>query len=130
MKLLGIDYGTKKVGVAISDEVGNFAFPHSVLLNDEKLLPTLASIIEKEGIGEVVIGDSKNYNMGDNPVTEDIVTFRNALMEMAGVETHLELEILTTKQAEREQGTNAMLDASAAALILSSFLQKRHGYEL
>lgn len=130
MKLLGIDYGTKKVGVAISDEVGNFAFPHSVLLNDEKLLPTLASIIEKESIGEVVIGDSKNYNMGDNPVTEDIVTFRNALMEMAGVETHLELEILTTKQAEREQGTNAMLDASAAALILSSFLQKRHGYEL
>lgn len=130
MKLLGIDYGTKKVGVAISDEVGNFAFPHSVLLNDENLLPTIASIIEKEGIGEVVIGDSKNYAMGDNPVMESITAFRNALMEIAGVETHLELEILTTQQAGREQGANAMLDASAAALILGSFLQKRHGYEL
>jgi putative Holliday junction resolvase len=130
MKLLGIDYGTKKVGVAISDEMGNFAFPHSVLLNNKELIPALGAIIEREGIGEVVIGESKNYSMGDNPVMQDVFTFKNTLMETAGVETHLELEILTTQQAEREQGATNMTDASAAALILGSFLQKRHGYEL
>ncbi len=130
MKLLGIDYGTKKVGVAISDEMGNFAFPHSVLLNDEQLIPSLTKIIEHEGIGEVVIGESKNYSMGNNPLMQDVSIFKNALMESAGVETHLELEILTTQQATREQGGTNMTDASAAALILGSFLQKRHGYEL
>ena len=58
MKYLGIDYGAKRVGIAISDAEGSIAFPRTTLLNDGKMLPQLAKLIEEEKIGTVVIGDT------------------------------------------------------------------------
>lgn len=130
MKLMGIDYGSKKVGVAVSDEVQSMAFPREVLPNTSDLVEALAKYIEREGIGEVIIGDSRNYQMEENPLMEEIYALKNALMERAGVEVHFEPEVLTSKHAEREQGRGSMNDASAAALILQSFMQRRHGFEL
>jgi len=45
MRHLGIDYGTSKVGIALSDEAGTMGFPHSVMQNDEKLMVTLITLM-------------------------------------------------------------------------------------
>lgn len=130
MKILGIDYGTKRVGIALSNDTQSVAFPRGVLPNDAMLVKKISALIADEGVREVVLGYSKNYHQKDNLVMKDILAFKNILVEETGVSVYFEPEILTSQQAMRIQGDIAMLDASAAALILQTFLQRRHGFEL
>lgn len=125
MRSLGIDFGMKRIGVAISDEAGEFALPFSVLPNDEKLLVSIANICRKKNIKVIVLGESKNFAGENNPVMEKIYLFKKELEKTTGLLINLEPEFLTSAEAERLQGKNAKLDASAAALILKSFLDKK-----
>lgn len=125
MRFLGIDYGGKRVGVACSDEGGRMAFPLIVLENNADLIKELERIIEEKGVKEIVIGHSLDRSNHANPVQEEINELVTDLTLVAGLPVHLEPEQYTTQAALREQGRNVMTDASAAALILDSFLTKR-----
>jgi putative holliday junction resolvase len=125
VKFLGIDYGTERVGVALSNEEGTFAFPKEVILNDAHLFQTLASIVEEEKVGEIVLGQSLNFKREENPVMGDIYKFKKRVEERFKLPVHLEDETLSSAAAGRLQGEHDKIDASAAALILDSFLQKR-----
>ena len=72
MKYLGIDFGEKRVGIAVSDDTGKMAFPYSVILNNEKFLEEVAEIIKKEKIGEIVMGESKNFKNEPNKIMAEI----------------------------------------------------------
>jgi len=123
-KYLGIDFGSKRVGVAISDDGGEMAFPHSVVPNDEKLLETIEKIIKDEKIGQIVMGESKNYEGEPNKIMKEIEGFKKVLEE-ANLKVFFEPEFLTSHQAQQFQGKNEMHDASAAAIILQSFLDHK-----
>ena len=125
MKLLGIDYGSKKIGIALSDEGGTFAFPHSTVQNDERALDKIVQIIRGSGVAEVVMGESLDYVGKANPVLDDAHNFADMLEKQTGIEVHFEPEFLTTTQAGKMQGRRDNLDASAAAIILQSFLDHR-----
>lgn len=124
MRILGIDYGTKKVGLALTDEKGVMAFPHSVVPNDEKLQATIEKIIEKEKVEQVVIGHSVDKEGNPNKVQEAIDAFMLDLTLSIGVPIELEKERYTTQEAMRIQGKTKHTDASAAALILDSFITR------
>lgn len=128
MRLMGIDYGSKKVGIAVSDEAGQFAMPHVVIKNSkhlyEEVLKEVIDTIEKNKIKEIVMGESKDFNGKGNTILPESLNFKMDL-EKAGFTVYLEPEFMTSQNAERFQGKNDMLDASAAALILQSFLDKR-----
>ncbi|OHA92344.1 MAG: hypothetical protein A3J09_02635 [Candidatus Zambryskibacteria bacterium RIFCSPLOWO2_02_FULL_51_21] len=121
MKVMAIDYGEKRVGIASTDESGGFALPRKTFPNDEKLLENIIRFKTEEGIDRVVIGESKNYKSEANPVMEKIEKFRSDLSKL-GIETILHPEILTTMEARQIQGQTDMTDASAAALILKSYI--------
>lgn len=123
-KYLGIDYGTKKLGIAVSDDGGRIAFPKEVAPNDHLLLPRIEEICEKENIFEIVVGESKNLSGEPNPLQHKILDFVHTLEKRTELPVSLEPEYLTTRQALNIQGPNKMTDASAAALILQSFLDK------
>ena len=125
MKYLGIDYGSKRVGVAVSDGDGRIAFAKAVLVQDKTLVGTLAALAKSEGAGEIVIGESREYKGAENPIMEKLSSFRKALADATGLPTHLEPEFMTSAAAEHIQGKTAMHDASAAALILQSYLDKK-----
>ena len=125
MRRLGIDYGTKKVGLALTDEGGTMAFPHSVIPNDAELQPAIERLIEEERVEEVVIGHSLNLDGQPNPVQEHIEAFITDLTLANPIPIHLEPEQLTSVEASRVTGKNDQTDASAAALILSSYLAKQ-----
>jgi len=76
MKLLGIDYGSKNIGIAMSDSAGEMAFPKEIVANDEKALPHVLEIIENESIESVVLGESKNYEGKENPIMKDVHRFK------------------------------------------------------
>jgi len=124
MKYLGIDFGSTRVGIAISDEEGKIAFPHSVLQNDKNLLEEVEKIIEKEKIDEVIIGESKNFKGEPNKIMVKIEKFKKILEEKTKLRVSLEPEFMTSAQAKQIQGKNKMHDASAAAIILQSYLDK------
>lgn len=126
MRYLGIDFGSKRVGLAVSDETGQMAFPHAVIANDEKLIAEIDKIIEKEKIGEIVLGESKNFAGEPNKIMTEVEKFKKILTEKIKLKVNFESEFMTSQQAERIQGKNEMLDASAAAIILQSFLDKKH----
>ena len=125
-KFLGIDFGTKKIGIAVSDEGGNFALPKLVLQNDKNLMRNLEEIIKEENIREIVIGESINYKGKDNIIMSDIKDFVDILKNKFELTVSLEPEFLTSSQVRNTQGNGKMIDASAAALILQSFLDKRN----
>jgi putative Holliday junction resolvase len=127
MRLLGIDYGTKRVGIALSDEDAQFALPFSVIANSQSLMSGLVSEIDKIAIAnevkEIVMGESKDYKGEPNKIMSGSLDLKKQL-EGKGFIVHLQPEFMTSVQAERFQGKNAKSDSSAAALILQAYLDK------
>lgn len=142
MRYMGIDFGAKRVGIALSDESGTLAFPHSVLVNDKTLLSRVGRIIQEQRVEIIVLGESKDFSGNDNPIAEHADKFKKALETLTRKKVVYEPEFLTSAQAGRRQSrrphgsrgsglrrghqrTNEMLDASAAAIILQSFLDRK-----
>ncbi|MCR4261049.1 MAG: RuvX/YqgF family protein [Candidatus Colwellbacteria bacterium] len=124
MRLMAVDYGEKRVGIASTDESGEFAIPRAVYPNDLELIDKVCDFVEKEKIEAVVIGDSKNFKGEPNLVMKGVEAFKSVL-ENRGVKTILHTEILTTMEARQIQGQTDMTDASAAALILKSYIDSQ-----
>lgn len=125
-KIVGIDYGTKRVGVAVTDEEGRVAFPKAVLPNDRMLLGTLSDMISTEGAEEVIIGESRNNQGQENSVARSARAFADNLARVTAVTIHFEPEFYSSQEVRTHTGGYSV-DAAAAAVILNSFLTKRHG---
>jgi len=123
MKHLGIDYGEKRVGLALSDERGDFSYPLSVLKNSDKIAEEIAEICKEKNVQVVVVGESKNFDQKENPIMKEVHGLVEKLKSQTGLPVYLHPEFMTSIEAERLQGHNEMHDASAAAIILKSYLE-------
>lgn len=124
MRLLGIDYGKKRVGIALTDDKGFMAFPKAVLPNNNFLITEIADIVVAQGVSRIIIGESKDFKMIDNPIMSQIKMFKDQLELATKVEVFYEPEMLSSHQATHFQGKNAMIDASAATIILQSYIDR------
>jgi len=123
MRILGIDYGTKRIGIAMSDEAGQFAMPVVVLSSSKDNLEEIVGLANKNDVKDIVLGESRNYKGQPNKILPEVLNLKKEL-ELKGLVVHLEPEFMTSQQAERFQGKNDLTDASAAALILQAYLDK------
>ena len=124
MRILGIDYGSKRIGVAVSDEQRQFALPLNVIANTPELVAEICKIAIDHETKEVVLGESRNYKGEPNTIMMDSLEFKENL-ERQGLTVYFEPEFMTSMQAERLQGKNDQTDASAAAIILQSYLDRK-----
>lgn len=122
-KYLGIDFGEKRVGIAISDEEGKIAFPTVVLANDQNLMKNIVDLCMKNAVEVVVMGESRDYQGQINTIMWKIEGFKKQL-ETIGFKVVFEPEFMTSVQAGQITGENKMLDASAAAIILQAYLDR------
>lgn len=127
MRLMALDFGEKRVGVASTDESGEFALPRFTLPNDEALLNKVLEFKLEESIERVVMGESKNLDGSPNMIMGAITNFKK-LLEEHGVEVVLHPEVFSTMEARRLQGNSDLTDASAAAIILKSYIDS--GYNI
>lgn len=125
MRLIGIDFGSKNIGLALTDESGSMAFPHDVIPNDSNLLGAVTSLIAQKDVKEVVIGHSLGYAGKANKIHAAVEEFMTDLTLAIGIPIHLQPEQYSTQQAIRIQGKNSQTDAAAAALILDSFITRK-----
>ena len=133
MRYLGVDYGSKKIGLALSDEAGTMGFPYGIVPNTLKLLDELCALIEKKNVKAAVIGDSRTLAGGENPIAKEARALGDLLALRAHIPVFYESEVFTSAEARRapqKEGKSrapkrhAAVDASAAALILTSYLSR------
>lgn len=129
MKVIGIDYGEKRVGVAVSDERGAFAFPKMTLPNDKMLIPDLVTFITKEKAGRIVVGESRNLKGDENPIMRNARWLAGELARETGLPVEFEPEFYTTIEARRLKNKSNAVDAEAAAIILESYLKKKRPHD-
>ncbi|KKU79745.1 MAG: hypothetical protein UY04_C0003G0027 [Parcubacteria group bacterium GW2011_GWA2_47_7] len=122
MKYLGIDYGTKRVGLAVVPEGGTMAFPLYVIVNSSSLVDDIVAICAKERVSTIVIGNSLNNSNEPNPLMKKVIPFADALKDKTGLPIEFMNEAFSSREAMHLQGDNAMNDASAAAIVLQSYL--------
>lgn len=123
MKYLGIDYGARRIGLATSDENGEFAFPKETIPNDLSSIDRITRIIRQDNIAGVVIGDTRADTGVENPITKEVETFGEALQHHAGVPVSFVREAWSSFEAARFAPKGKEHDdAAAAAIILQRFL--------
>jgi len=129
-KYLGIDYGSKRVGLAFSDSEGILAFPKTVLKNDKMLLENIKNIYSREGVEGIVLGESIDSQGQPNYIMKKITPFKKQLEKGLNTLVYLEPEFMTSHHAaigeKKGEFKKNIIDASAAALILQRFLDKRN----
>lgn len=135
MRILGLDYGTKTVGVAVSDELGMTAQPIMTIerKSENKLRKTLAKIeeiIEEYGVSFVVLGYPKNMNNTIGPRAAAAEEFKEHIERRTGLDVFLQDERLSTAESERilmdsgirREHRKEFVDKMAAAVILQTYL--------
>ncbi len=132
MRLLGLDYGDKKIGVALSDEFGWTAQGLEVILNKDAatVLARITQVVDQYEVTGFVVGLPKNMNGTVGPRAEICMTFAQSLRETFNLPVHLWDERLTTVSAERalieadvsRRKRKLVIDKLAASLILQGYL--------
>nr|WP_300324165.1 Holliday junction resolvase RuvX [uncultured Anaerostipes sp.] len=138
MRILGLDYGTKTVGVAVSDELGLTAQPlETIKRKDEnKLRRTYARIeelVREYGAETIVLGFPKNMNNTIGERGDAAIDFRDALVRRINIPVILWDERLTTVASEkvlmesgvRRENRKKVIDQIAASFILQGYLDSR-----
>jgi putative Holliday junction resolvase len=125
MRYLGLDYGAKRIGIAISDAAGSFAFPRETMPNDQTAIDRLARLIKEEGIEEIVLGDARAISGAANPITADADAFSKKLEAHLRLPVHPIWEAWSSVEAARFAPKGREHDDSAAAaIILQRYLDK------
>lgn len=127
MKFLGIDYGGKRIGLAVSDEGGTIAFPRETIANMPGVVTAIKKIVEEEKIGFIVVGDTKSYSGLPNPITLKVKDFVDDLKKVLDVPIASSWEVGSTMEANRYDPSGEHNDAAAAAIILQRYLDIKTG---
>lgn len=122
MTYLGIDYGTKRIGLAKGNDEEHLAMPLRTIPHDSEVFNTIRDILIREHVGEVVVGIPTSFDGEEHQTARDARTFGERLSKELEVRVHFVNELLTSKQS-RDSGVSDV-DASAAALILQNYLDQ------
>jgi len=127
MRILGLDYGAKRIGIALSDEGAQFAFPHSTVPNDASAIDRIEDICKKEEVKEIAMGDTRASNDVGNAITSEAEEFAKNLGAHSGKGVVLVREAWSSAEAARFAPKGVHDDAAAAAIILQRYLDTRRG---
>ena len=121
MRYLGIDYGKKRIGIALSDPGGLIAFPHGTM----KTLKDIVALVGKEEPEAIVVGLPISFGGRASEQTREVRAFAARLREAVQLPIAFENEVLTTRIARRHTEPGKA-DAAAAALILQAYLDRKN----
>lgn len=136
MRYLGLDLGSRTLGIAISDKSGLIARSMKIIRHNEDydgLILQVKEIVEEEKVDAIVLGYPKNMNNTIGEKAKLSEEFKKKLEEEINIEVFLQDERLTTKQATdilisndtSRKKRKKVIDSMAAAIILQSFLDRK-----
>ncbi len=135
-RILAIDFGLKRIGLALSDPLAIFAYPFKTILNDKNLWNELTKVILDNSVRKIVLGLPKKENGDPSTLTKEVLKFKNQLEEKFNLEIvlvderyssliahEMVIESVTKKSKRKEKG---LIDKNAAAVILQDYLDGKH----
>lgn len=136
MKYLGLDLGSRTLGVAVSDKTGLIASNYKVIRHNEeydRLLIEVKNLVEELEIEGVVLGFPKNMNNTIGPKGELSLEFKTKLEKILNIPVYLQDERLSTKSATdmliqgnvSRKARKKVVDSVAATIILQTYLDRR-----
>lgn len=136
MKYLGLDLGSRTLGIAVSDKTGTIASSYGTIRHNEEydsLLVRVKELVEELEIEAVVLGFPKNMNNTIGPKGELSLDFKEKLEKIIPVPVYLQDERLTTKSATdmliqgnvSRKNRKKVVDSVAATIILQTYLDRR-----
>lgn len=136
MRYIGLDLGSRTLGIAISDRSGIIASSLTIIRHNENynsLVPQVKQIIDEYKVDEIVLGFPKNMNNTIGPKGELSLQFKEMLEKEIKKEVHLVDERLSTKEATNLLISNdtsrkkrkKVVDSMAATIILQSYLDRK-----
>jgi putative holliday junction resolvase len=136
MRCLGIDFGSARIGIAVSDDLGMLAHPLETIPNDFKFLSHLQRIVSEKRISRIVLGIPRNMDGSYGPAAEKARLFFSQLKSaFPGVQLIGWDERLTTVEAQRllhaagrdVKKSRPVIDQVAAQVLLQSYLDSVAG---
>lgn len=134
MRLLGIDYGEKRIGISFGDELGLASpLPAAVQRTKEERLEHIGKIIRERRVAAIVIGHPLNMDGTSGFKAQEVERFVVVLQKRFGLPVHLVDERLTSFEAEarikdrkrKPTRSSGEIDSIAAALILQDYLDQK-----
>lgn len=135
MRILAVDYGSVRVGLALSDPTGTLArpLPFVPAKGDAKLAREIAALAAKEQAGLILLGLPRHMNGSLGEAAAKVQSFADALRQATKIPLQLIDERLTTVQASRQlqemgkdtRAQRGRIDSEAAAVLLQGYLDSR-----
>jgi putative Holliday junction resolvase len=133
MRIIGLDWGEARIGVAVSDPLGLTALPLDHLKNDNNVMPNIKKIIQKYNAEEIVVGRPINMNGSKSASTIKAEEFQDFLSKGLDIKVSLWDERFTSKIAEKaliESGFSRssrkdLIDSSAASIMLQGYMENK-----
>lgn len=131
-RILAIDYGDKRVGIAWSDPLGMLAHPQQHLLNTKTLIDEIKALVECNNIQKIIVGVPKNRKGEATQQTQKVMSFIEDLVEEINIPVETINEAYSTKAASKQlheagQSTRSqrtLIDSQSAAFFLQGYLDK------
>jgi putative Holliday junction resolvase len=131
-RILAIDFGLKRIGLALSDPLLTFSYPFKTILNDNSLWQNLKSIIEEKNVKKIILGYPLRNNGEKTDVTDRVLDFKNKLENKFSLEIVLWDESFTSEMAKQaviqsvtkksKRRDKGLIDRNSASIILQEYL--------
>ena len=134
-RVLAIDYGTKRIGIAISDPLRIFATPRGIIQNGPRIMDELKALIASENVSTVIVGIPRTLSNTESEMTTEVIRFRDKLIQKLaplGVSIVSRDERLTSIMAETnirsrelpkmKREKKSLRDEEAARILLQEYL--------
>ncbi|MCU7489897.1 MAG: Holliday junction resolvase RuvX [Bacteroidota bacterium] len=133
-RIMAIDYGEKRVGLALCDPLRIFAYPFKTILNDRNFRTNLLSIIKENSVSLILLGYPLKENGMKTDVTEAVEKFKTELEGLAKLPVILRDErytsaiakerIIESVKSKKKRRDKGLLDKNAASIILQDYLDE------
>ncbi len=133
-RIMALDYGLKRVGIALSDPMQKFAYPFKTLENNKKLIDEVVKIIIEMDVKLIIIGNPNDEKTNLNSISNEINRFKINLSERVDIEIIFWDETFSSKIAQqkilesvtkkKKRKNKSLLDMHSAAIILTEYLEQ------
>jgi len=134
-RILAIDYGKKRIGLALTDPLLTFAYPFETIQNNKSVLVQLKKIIEEKNIIKIILGYPSREDGKVSRLIPEINNFKDKLFKNFKIEVVLWDEMYTSKMAEKiavdsykkkkKRKDKGLVDRNAAAIMLQEYLDSK-----
>lgn len=134
-RIMALDFGMKRIGVALSDQLKMFAYAHTTILNNEKTFEQLRELIKEKLVSEIVLGIPNENRISKTSIVENIKKFKVELEQRFSIKVIFWDETFTSSIAQQriiesvnkkqKRQSKDLLDMHSAAIILQEYLDSR-----